>query len=390
MKVTVKNPTDLQRQQLVELSLQEVRTTLNAGGMAGFCVFNAFGQPILSQTTYDGKLIFEASVLPLGEASFTVREGEPLCEPSYVYGFVAKTRKDDLAWENDRTAYRVYGPPLRASGEKAYGVDVWTKSTPHLVLQERFRKDYEGNIVKDSLSRLGNQEEWNRVNLATSFHLNHGDGMDGYGVGPSLGCGAPALYIKGELLMPWCYEDVKILDNGPLRFTAEFVFGTATASDALPSALSDIRQHRVVSLDKGSNFNRCEVWYEGLDQTVELAAGLVLHKEDLTQQVMAKDRLLYADPTDNPQRHNSQIYVGCLFPDEMQRAECLMLPQPEGSIAGHLVGIRPYGSGERFTYYFGSAWSSGDVHSFREWQVRADEYLQALRTPLRVVLSAMD
>ncbi|MBO5631101.1 MAG: DUF4861 family protein, partial [Aeriscardovia sp.] len=345
---------------------------------------------ILSQISYDKKLLFEATVQPHGKGVFTIAIGEPLLEPVYVKGFIAKTRKDDLAWENDRTAYRVYGPPLRATGEKAYGVDVWTKSTPRLVMAERFKVDYEGNIVKDSLSRAGDKEGWNRVNMATSFHLNHGDGMDGYGVGPSLGCGAPALYHNGELLMPWCYESVKILDNGPLRFTAEFVFGSAPIPETWNLKTETLRQHRIISLDKGSNFNRCEVWYEGLDDQMQLAVGVVLHKEDVSQQDLRNERVLYADPTDTPAKHNSQIFVGCLFPDEMLQTKSLVLPKPQGSIAGHAIGIRDYQPSQHFTYYFGSAWSSADVHSFREWQVRADEYLKALKAPVKVVLTPID
>ena len=35
-------------------------------------------------------------------------------------------RLDDVAWENDRAAYRAYGPALQEKGERAFGYDIWT------------------------------------------------------------------------------------------------------------------------------------------------------------------------------------------------------------------------------------------------------------------------
>ena len=54
---------------------------------------------------------------------------------------------------------------------------------------------------------------------------------------------------------------------------------------------------------------------------------------------------------------------------------------------GHAVGIlKDYRSGQRFTYYFGSAWSKNDVRTQREWQLRIDEFLDALAQPLQVTV----
>ena len=39
---------------------------------------------------------------------------------------------------------------------------------------------------------------------------------------------------------------------------------------------------------------------------------------------------------------------------------------------------------EKYSYYFGAAWSKYDVKSYAEWQIRIKEYLDALKTPLGV------
>ena len=43
-------------------------------------------------------------------------------------------RKDDFVWENDKVAYRVYGPALQAMGEITSGIDVWSKRVPDLIV----------------------------------------------------------------------------------------------------------------------------------------------------------------------------------------------------------------------------------------------------------------
>ena len=380
VNLTVKNPANTQRHEVVEADAYALRNQLGIGANDPIRVRNAHGQLIPCQLTYDGKLLIEAAVRPNGEVAFRVEAGQAPATVSYASGAMFPLRKDDVAWENDRGAYRVYGPALRRTGERALGVDVWTKSTPLPVVARRYRQDYEGNVQEDSLRRKGDNDKAREVDMATSFHLDHGDGMDGYGVGASLGCGASALVESDRLSIPWCYEKYRILDNGPLRFTVELTF------HPMAFRADSVVQHQLVSLDKGSHFNRCNVWYEGLTDNVSMAMGVVVHKEDVASVLTGEDRVLYADPTDNPQRHNSQIYVGCLFPEGVSQTRTLMLDRPDGSIAGHAIGIVPLRPGQTYTYFFGSAWSNYDVPSFDAWKLCANEELEAIRHPLTVTV----
>ena len=378
VKLTVKNPTNTQRHEVVETDAYALRNQLGIGANDPIRVRNAHGQLIPSQLTYNGMLLIEVAVQPKGEAEFRVEAGEPPVSVNYASGAMYPIRKDDVAWENDRAAYRVYGPALRRTGEQALGVDVWTKSTPLPVVARRYRQDYEGNVLEDSLRRNGNHEKGRQVDMATSFHLDHGDGMDGYGVGASLGCGASALIEDDRLYIPWCYEKYRILDNGSLRFTVELTF------HSMPFHNDSVVQHQLISLDKGSHFNRCNVWFEGLSEKTSMAMGVVLHKEDLTSVFTDKDRVLYADPTDNPKKHNSQIYVGCLFPEGVRQTRTLMLDQPNGSIAGHAIGITHMYPEQIYTYLFGSAWSNYDVPTFDAWKRCAEEEMESIWNPLEL------
>ena len=378
--VSVKNPTRTQRQQLVEVDAPAVYERLGANKASSLVVKNALGQEVAWQLTHDGKLLIEAAVRPLGEALFTITTGTPQPMTTYVCGRQYPERVDDIAWENDRTAYRLYGPALQKSGERAFGIDVWVKNTPDLEVEKRYSTELanHGRIVK--LKEKGNLAEALAVEQATTYHYDHGYGLDCYKVGPTLGCGAPALMgDDGQLVLPYCYKDYEILDNGPLRFTVRLAYNPVTVNGQ-----AGVVEHRELSLDKGSNFNRMTVWYEGLTKAQTLAAGVVLHAEDLTDIRLGRDYVAYADPTDNPAKQNFQIYVAALFPNGVSATRQLMNSKPENGNAGHAVGLHSLNPGEKYTYYFGSAWSKNDVRTFSEWNQRIDSFLEDLHSPLCV------
>lgn len=361
----IQNESDRQRQEVAEVDWQEVCQQLGIGTEESLVIENGAGQEVAYQKTYDGKLLIYVSVHPHGKATFSVSKGKPAVPKVYVGGKVYPLRKDDLAWENDRCAYRIYGPALQKTGERSFGTDVWVKNTPELVVEERYKKDHEGNVMEDSLRKAGQKVALEDINRNTSFHLDHGNGMDAYAVGPSLGCGAPALMTDGQLMFPYCYKTCQIHDNGPLRFTAELTYN--------PTA-DGITEHRLISLDRGSHFNRMTVWYDSMGKPVSLALGIVLHSEDGL--MLGKDYIHYADPTDRPELHQSQIYVGALFPEGV--AETKMLKGEKN----HGIGIVYNYQGAPYTYYFGSAWSLYDVGSQDQWQIVINDKLDNLRQPL--------
>lgn len=368
--LTVRNAGDTQRQEVVEADLQALCQQLGVGTDEPLTIKNGFGQELTYQKTYDGKLLLYVTVQPGSETVFTVTKGEPSSFKSYVMGKCYPERADDITWENDLGIYRVYGPALQQSGERSFGIDVWVKNTPELVVEDRYRMHMWGVGQRDSLKRIRRPAEANEIYVATSFHHDHGQGLDCYGVGASLGCGAPALMRDGRLLMPYCYKTYRILDNGPLRFTVELTYHTTD---------DGVTEHRMISLDRGSHFNRMTVWYDGIKEPMALATGVVLHSE--SPLLLDKRYVLYADPTDNPTIHQSQIYVGTLFPNGVDETRRLEGEHPHG------LGIVHRYQGEPYTYYFGSAWSNYDVRTMAQWQLMVNEYLQNFKNPLGVTLN---
>ena len=407
--IVVNNPTDAQRQELVEVNISDVKAKL--AGIApkkgeAYIVKNKRGQQIGSQITHDGKLLIDASIRPHGSATYYISIGKPYPQKVWTTGALYKMRKDDIAWENDRCAYRVYGPALQRTGERSFGTDIWAKNTPDTVVYERYVMDKQGNVDGDKVDEKVKSEERKMKNLSgaaleaqkakikalkaesyeidvtTSFHLDHGNGLDPYRVGATLGLGAPSLMIGNQQFLPYCYKTYKILDNGPLRFTVELTYNPSTIGD-----MQNVVEHRIISLDKGSNFNKMTVWYDGLTHPTDFATGFPIHEEDTETKTFAKDYVSYADPTDNIEVNNSQVFVGVLFPNGIDNTYYQLFDKKHDGATGHALGLkRGLKNAEKYSYYFGAAWSKYDVRSYTEWQIRIKEFLEALKTPLQVKL----
>ena len=347
--ITISNPTSVQRSELVAVSAEQ----LGIEPGKGVIVRDAFGIERATQWTHDGLLLMDVHVRPYGKAVFTIQEGIPAAIRSSVGGRMYPERLDDIAFENDRIGFRLYGPAMQRRGERGFGHDVWVKRTSELVLDELYRND-----------------------PRVSFHLDYGKALDCYGVGPTLGCGTPCMIRDGKIVYPWCYETYKILDKGPLRFTFQVNF---------PATADGITEHRILSLDKGSNFCEAWVWYTATTPDrlsgIDIAAGLAIRPADPKPVVIGKDYVHYADPTVDPERHQCQIYTALLFPDAK-----VTITQMES----HALGILKNDTGGRFHYFFGAAWSEFDVRSQAEWQLRIEGFMEARRHPLKITVNTQN
>ena len=367
LTVEVKNPTADFRHEVVAVSADSVRARVGDS----FRVLEAAGLDVPFQLSYDGKLLLEAAVRPHDTARFTIVAGQPPTFPTVCHGALHPERKDDFAWENDRGCYRVYGPALGRTGERSYGIDVWTKNTPDLVVDDRY---YIEDVVMmprvDSLRRV-DRHRGDSLYRLNSYHHDHGRGLDPYRVGATLGCGAPALMLGDSIIMPYVFRDYEVLDEGPLRLTVRFT------QTPLVVGGDTVTEQRIIQLDKQSNFNRITVSYEGLRHAVSFCSGVVIQREDPEPVVLGPDYVSYTDPTDQPRVHQAPLYVAVLFPDgqvETRRHR------------GHALAIHPGYDGSPYTYYAGSAWSKYDVRTPDEWASRIRWFLNSQRQPLQVSL----
>lgn len=384
--VTVENPTTWNRNDVVEIDAQTVFKQLAIEGGRQFVVLDADNDEVPYQLTHDGKVLIQAFVRPESKAVFTFRKGIPSVFPNITNGRVYTDRMDDLAWENDRNGWRAYGPASQRANQHVYGFDIFNKNMPSPVVDALYNGELTSYGIQDRMRKAGRGNETDSLHRTLTYHRDHGYGMDAYTVGATLGAGAPALMDGDRFIYPWCWKECRILDNGPLRFTAQLTYpamkvGTDTA----------VVETRVITLDKGMHLNRVQVSYANLTAPRRLAAGVVVHKS--APEAYALDEaagfVAYADAMDHPEAQNGEVYIGCLFPEALQAVRYLPLEKEAAGGIGHVVGLTEYQPGSTFTYYFGSAWSKYDVPTLDDWQSSLKRYGRNVKQPLQVTVGPM-
>ena len=396
LKVVVANPLNYPRaEEMVEIELTEIQKKL--GDVSEFLVTDADGNEIPSQVTYDKKLIFQPGVPAKGKATYFIKVGKPKMYEPRVHGRQFPERVDDMAWENDRVAFRCYGPALQASGERAWGYDIWNKRTDKLVIEDRFAGELDPEIasVCKKLRDRGEYELADDVYNAVSYHVDHGNGMDCYKVGPTLGAGTTAPLENGgkDIHYPRCYKSFQLLDQGPIRFTVKLVYGTENIDGA------QVDETRIISLDAGCQMNKAIISYNGLKKDAPIATGIIVHNENPTAYILnQKDGYMgyedLGDPNQYKEKYRAKqnqdfgkIYVGAVYeksPASMEFRGGEGLP---GAI-GHILGITNYQGGE-YVYYFGTGWSRNTNTKFlslTDWEAYLSKFAEQIHNPLKVKL----
>ncbi len=137
---------------------------------------------------------------------------------------------DDHAWENDRIAFRVYGPmlmekPPRGEGLVSSGIDVWVKRTRNPVIDNWYQ--------------------------SRAYHKDRGEGLDYFHVGTSRGCGGIGVLAGGVLHYSRNWATQKTLANGPVRAITEITYEPWSCGKGL-----SVAETRRIILDAGSDLNR--------------------------------------------------------------------------------------------------------------------------------------
>ena len=352
LQVEVANPTQLDRDdETIEIAWSEI-SALEGVTPENVVVLNADKEQVPSQVLYRGEaepqaLIFQTDADALESKRFSIVTGTREEYPAEAYGRQVPERYDDYAWENNKVAYRLYGPALETSPEKLItpGIDVWVKCTDKLVIDEWYAKG--------------------------DYHHNYGDGMDCYKVGVTLGSGASVPFVEGKFwYMDHNYATARTLDNGPIRTTVELTYAPFDVNGTQVSFV------KTISLDANQRFNRMENVYEGEFAELPIAAGFVCHDvKQITTGNGWMGMVEAASDSKDPAR-DGDIYLGVILPGGEMLADTL----------GHAVAVKNVKSGETLTYYAGSGWSQGGVDDMSEWIEEIAAAEAAATQPLQVTI----
>jgi unsaturated rhamnogalacturonyl hydrolase len=171
-----------------------------------------------------------------------------------AYARFVPERMGDFAWENDKVAFRTYGPALRPSAENS-GIDCWFKRVSYPVIDKWYLEDR---------TRL----EYGKV--AKSYHEDQGEGYDVYKVGNTRGCGGISLWVDGKLHNSDTFIAQRVIENRPERVIFELDYASELGGKVL-------RETKRISLIMGQQMFQCDSRFtlDGVPAVFEVALGLM-------------------------------------------------------------------------------------------------------------------
>ncbi|MCL1942386.1 MAG: DUF4861 domain-containing protein [Candidatus Azobacteroides sp.] len=373
IKVFIKNDSSIDREnEIIELEWSDITAKTALADTARIIVIDANGMQVPYQLVTEGnatpqKLIFPVSVKAEKSAEYLIKKGIPQNFTAKTFGRFVPERKDDVAWENDKIAFRMYGPALIAIDGPSNGIDVWVKKTENLIIDKWYKDDLSG---------------------VASYHVDHGEGVDCYKVGRTLGAGGMAPFVNDSLWLSENFVTQKVLDNGPLRTTIELTY---KAFDVAGD--STIAETKIISLDAGSNFNKIIENYSGVKSVIPVAAGIILKTANAAPVNDVKEAdpaykpvseaekgfIAYAETADkaDPQDDNGIVYTAVVFSGALKKTE---------TAQKHVLAVTDYNPGENLVYYAGAGWSKGGFATEKEWYDYVEKFAAKLRSPLTIII----
>lgn len=237
---------------------------------------------------------------------------------------VAGYRYDDLLWENDKTAHRIYGHALEAAEPPSgSGIDSWGKNVSW--------------PFADRQLRTGDQ------------HAYHGEGLDFYNVGTTRGAGGLGIWLDNKLWTSRNYLHSRIRRSG--GSTADFEVDYAPWPVGLTRKVWETRRF---TLPLGTHFTRMVSMLHSNMKT-PLVVGIGIGKRttggvdgEVTVD-KARGFISWWGPEDGV--HGRMAIALRVAPasivDVRQDASDYLV----------LVSVTP---GKPFVYYSGSAWNKGE------------------------------
>lgn len=350
LTVLVENDSDLARtSETIELDFSEIAASHPEITAANVVVTDAAGAQVPSQVYTEDfgmvKLIFQASVDAHKSAQFTVKAGEREAYDTLVFSRYVPERLDDYAYENNRIAGRVYGPAL--ADPRTLGPDIWLKRVEYPVVDKRY--------------------------ALNDYHHDHGDGLDCYKVGQTLGGGACAPYVGEDIIIGENYETYNRLCNGPIRSKVVFVHKPFEVDG------KTVTLKRELTIDANTNFVKISNWFDSSAETMPVVLGAVLHdviaREDGGNYIAFTEK---ASDSKNPEQ-DGNISVGLVVDAAQENVEA-------ATMDSHAVLKFNATVGKRVDVWTGSGWSKGGIESPEAWVSIVKDFAYAQAHPLKVTV----
>lgn len=267
--------------------------------------------------------------------------------------------RDDVAWESDRIAFRIYGQGLWRASEfeplVSSGVDIWPKRVRDLIVDRWYAKGHD------------------------EYHRDTGEGADFYTVGQTLGAaGVGVLGADGKVVSAKNFRAHRIIADGPIRAVFELTY------DPWDAAGVQVGETRRITIDAGQNLYRMETTFRTPDgRDLPFVTGTV-KREGLigsNRRSGPYGWLATWGPVERKSGGHGHLGTAVLMPSAAF--------QDVAETENHFVVSSTARSGAPAVQYAGAGWTaSGDFRSVEDWWRYLDAFAERLANPIRVTIGS--
>ena len=335
------------REEVIEIPYNDFISKIKSNKKNQFKISDALtGKEIPYQVEYRGSknpqnILLLLNIAPGSKIYARITDEIPSEIIPKTYARFVPERYDDFAWENDRIAFRVYGAALEKTKQNAYGQDIWAKRTSELIINKWYQSG--------------------------DYHVDHGEGLDYYSVGFTLGAGSNAPYIKDSIYYSKNFRKYKVFDNGPLRSTFQLDYDKWNVDGKMVS------ESKTISLDAGSQLNRIETVYafKGIIN-LPVAIGIVKRKEKGAMVLNETEGIMgYWEPQHGK---DGTLGIATLTSEEISQMKVS---------DKHLLSIIKVIPGKPLVFYAGGAWDkAGIITNSNDWFEYLEDFKKKLEYPV--------
>jgi rhamnogalacturonyl hydrolase YesR len=360
-RIVVVNPAEIFRdKQTIVLDWQKVKKENPKVNEQNIAVYDFEKNSAVVTQIVDTKsakqLLFQTDLAP-GEKKFfwiipkTADIKEPDSNVSTYCRFVPE-RKDDFAWENDKIAFRMYGPGLWDHAVNS-GVDCWLKRVDYPIINQ-----------------------WYAQMKEKTYHKDWGQGYDPYHVGKSAGCGGLRLYENNRYIYSNVFDEWKIIANGPIRSIFELTY-----DKSWKWAGKDMIETKVVTIDLGQQLFRFDCSFKGpyADDIEQVAVGITTH--DGKAQTCRDEQKAIACCWE--EIHGYGLATGSIVvTGQISRIENYTNANKDLS---HIYTLIPDSPKKSITYYTGYGWQkAGEIETLDDWRQYLNNYFIKINEPVTI------
>ena len=364
--ITITNSLDIPRIfETVELSKSDLKLS-ETDNLEDYGLADIKQKPQTVQyvdTDDDGKadiLLFQPKLSANDRLDFNLikRENKPK-EKLVCYSRFVPERIDDYAWENDKVAFRVYGPIAQKmiedgdkNGTLSSGVDCWLKRVEYPIINKWYKK---------------------YADKTGTYHVDTGEGLDNYHVGVSRGCGGISVKSDGKYYNSKNFINYKTITTGPIRTQFSLEYATWDAAG------KSIKEKRIITLDKGNNLSKFEISLDGTDTA---SIGLTLHKNDGIKTTNKENGFMsYWEHLDD-----SELGTGIVLTNKNDIIDFEVYENEKEDVKNQYVKVKV--TNKKLTYYTGFGWKkSKQFDNSTQWNTYLKDFSKRISSPLKVTIN---